>query len=335
MADKYILRVTAGPSYDPATHMEVQVNAADPLRIHHELMEIELSVRIQGYEGLPRGSPITSPYFSTEPHASNDDRYSICFRFTPKEPAGIEETLSSASSPSRRNSNRTSSNPTAQRDDEENEEEARRGEEEEEEEEEETSKPRGIPATDLQFGNDFAYPIRDRLPTGFSYALGIVKWWIDPGLEGDPYADRPYMYGAALSSLNVVHVGQGEHDEAKGGLFVQEGGNAEGMEWRSKICAPETPYERMRWALHEQNKRAWVWEWGRTYAADFFNSYLDFTHFVLRLPAYNMQLIDFVDNGYVPHPGRITSSKGPKPKPKPKKLDEDACGAEYGVCKCL
>lgn len=44
------------------------------------------------------------------------------------------------------------------------------------------------------------------MPPGSNYALKIVKWWIDPGLEGDAYADQPYLYGPALSSWNHVRI---------------------------------------------------------------------------------------------------------------------------------
>lgn len=64
-----------------------------------------------------------------------------------------------------------------------------------------------IPGEDLVFGNDFDRPLRDRLPPGANQALRIVKWWIDPGLDGDMYADRPYLYGPALSSWNTLHIG--------------------------------------------------------------------------------------------------------------------------------
>jgi len=45
-----------------------------------------------------------------------------------------------------------------------------------------------IPGTDLLFGNDFEKPIRDRLPTGFGTAYRLLRWAIDPGLDGDVYA---------------------------------------------------------------------------------------------------------------------------------------------------
>lgn len=163
----------------------------------------------------------------------------------------------------------------------------------EEEEEEET--PPGVPATDLQFGNDFDHPIRDRLPPGFGTAMNIVKWWIDPGLEGDPYADNPYLYGPALSSFNAVHVGQGEYDEAKGGLWFDEGGDEEGLAWRRGLGAPDEAKARMKWALRRDSKEKWVWEYGRTYGVDFFNPYIDFSEFALRLPGFNLPIMKYWD----------------------------------------
>lgn len=170
MADKYILRVTAGPSYDLADHTEVPVNSPTPVKISTEHMDVELNVRIQNYRGLPRNSPATSPYFDQEPHSTNKDQYSIAFQFTPKAPA-----------PAKAPQHPKDASP-------------------------DDLEPEGISGSDLQFGNDFDHPIRDRLPPGFSYAMKIVKWWIDPGLDGDPYADSPYLFGPALSSFNHIHV---------------------------------------------------------------------------------------------------------------------------------
>ncbi len=90
------------------------------------------------------------------------------------------------------------------------------------EEDADDDEPVGISAADLQFGNDFDHPIRDRLPPGFGTAMNIVRWWIDPGLEGDAYADMPYLYGPALSSFNAVHVGSVAHDPERGGIWVEE-----------------------------------------------------------------------------------------------------------------
>lgn len=274
MADQYILRVTAGPTYDLAAHTEVPVNTADPVKITTDLMDIHLNIRIQNYKGLPRNSPETSPYFAQEPHAANKDQYSIAFRFTPKPPSAKEKEKATATSTS---AAVAAAVAVA--------------------EEEDEVRPDGISGADLQFGNDFDHPIRDRLPPGFSYALRIVKWWIDPGLDGDPYADNPYLFGPALSSFNAIHVGPATYDEAKGGLWVQEGATSEDDKmWRDEdVGAPKDAKARMKWALQEESKKDWVWEYGRTYAVDFFNAYLDFSEFTLRLPGYSVPIMKYWD----------------------------------------
>lgn len=70
-----------------------------------------------------------------------------------------------------------------------------------------------ISGEELVFGNDFDRPIRDRLPPGFGQAFKIVKWLVDPGLEGDVYADKPWLFGRALASWNVLRVGEKIVDE--------------------------------------------------------------------------------------------------------------------------
>jgi hypothetical protein len=154
---------------------------------------------------------------------------------------------------------------------------------------------KGISGTDLQFGNDFDHPIRDRLPPGFGTAMNIVKWWIDPGLEGDVYADKPYLYGPALSSFNAVRVGSVEHDDAKGGLVIEEGGDANGAKAREAIGCPADKKARMKWALKPDSKEKWNWEFGKTYGLDFYNAYLDFNEFALRLPGFTLPIMKYWD----------------------------------------
>ncbi|CEJ88450.1 hypothetical protein VHEMI04726 [[Torrubiella] hemipterigena] len=247
MSEKYVLRISAGSSYDESDHVVVPINSVDPISIKGDKGDIELNVRIQGYNGLPINSPDTSPYFSTEPHAYNQDQYSISLRFTPHKSA------------------------SAGADD------------------------AGINGNDLQFGNDFDRPIRDRLPPGFNTALSIVKWWIDPGLDGDAYADKPYLYGPALSSFNVMHVGQGELDKEKGGLWFEEGGDEEGQKARDEVGMPVTGKARMKWALTDANKEKWTFEYGKTYGFDFFNPYIDFAKLALKLPGFQLSLASYWD----------------------------------------
>ncbi|KAH6615793.1 hypothetical protein B0J18DRAFT_372913 [Chaetomium sp. MPI-SDFR-AT-0129] len=290
MADKYLLRVTAGPTYDISTHVEVPVNSPGPsssssssapsapssgpsgsetgsVRITSNLIEADLCVRINKYRGLPRGAPSSSVYFETEPHKSNGDQYSIAVRFRLLDPGGASS--------------------------------VQEGSAEDRAEGSEGEKKPGIPASDLQWGNDFDHPLRSRLPPGFNTALNIVKWWIDPGLDGNPYADHPYLYGPALSSFNTIHVGPGKDDPARGGLWFEEGGDEEGLEWRRRIGGgggvPGEGRARMKWALKEGSKEGWTWEFGRVYGVDFFNPYVDFGELALRLPGFNLPVIKYWD----------------------------------------
>lgn len=150
----------------------------------------------------------------------------------------------------------------------------------------------GISGADLQFGNDFDRPIRERLPPGFSTAMGIVKWWIDPGLDGDAYADRPYLYGPALSSFNAIHVGSAPFDEQKGGIWVEEGGEDD---VRQESEMPADSKSRMKWALRDDVKEDWLWRYGKTYSLDFYNPYLDFSNLALRLPGFHLPIMKYWD----------------------------------------
>lgn len=143
-----------------------------------------------------------------------------------------------------------------------------------------------IPGSALVFGNDFDSPIRDRLPPGFSTALRIVKWAVDPGIDGDVYGDKPFLYGNALSSVNVLRVGgkvdQGGKGGGKGGMeedaggSIEEGGEEGGEKLREDLGVPAEADQRKKWFLAHGRTEGWVWEKGRVYWCDFFNPYLDF-----------------------------------------------------------
>ncbi|KAJ8069998.1 hypothetical protein OCU04_000402 [Sclerotinia nivalis] len=156
-----------------------------------------------------------------------------------------------------------------------------------------------INADDLVFGNDFDHPIRDRLPPGFNTAFRIVKWMVDPGLDGDVYADEPYLYGPAASSFNVLYVGEGGEGDGEGvedaGLMFEEGGDEEGEEHRRECGIPDGEAARKKYFLTEANRRDWDWEEGRTYGCDFFNAYLDFNNFALKLPGFTMPIMKYWD----------------------------------------
>ena len=134
----------------------------------------------------------------------------------------------------------------------------------------------------LVFGNDFDYPIKDRLPPGSGTALNIVRWAIDPGLDGDVYSDKPHLYGPLLSSINLLRVG----DKVEGDKYeipvtfhedgISEGGLGEGEKVREEKGVPHDANQRKKWFLTEDKRKQWEWEAGRVYQGDFFNPYIDF-----------------------------------------------------------
>ncbi|KAK7188604.1 F-box domain containing protein [Paraphaeosphaeria sporulosa] len=239
--EQYILKVTAGATYDTSKHEDVHVNTEKHVNISSEHIDARIHVRIKDYRGLPEGSPSTSPYFSTPQHPY--DRYSISFAFTPK---------------------------------------------------------RSITGKDLVFGNDFEHPIRDRLPPLFDKAFGIVKWWIDPGLDGDVYGDNPYLYGALLSSINVLRIGNnpphapdaGEETEGKVVVY-EEGAEGDGVEVRSKHSIPAATAQRQKHFLNETKRTDFTFEEGREYKCDFFNPYVDFNEFALKI-GYGLPAISII-----------------------------------------
>ncbi|KAF2771117.1 DUF1769-domain-containing protein, partial [Teratosphaeria nubilosa] len=239
MADKYVLKVTAGPTYEDQS--PIPINTEEPTRITSPKLTATLTVRIQNYRGLDKtgktlSTAKTSPYFSQKPHEK--DLYSLRFSFTPKE---------------------------------------------------------DINGHDLVFGNDFDHPIRDKLPPGFQQAFNIVKWFIDPGLYGDVHADEPYLYGPLLSSINVLRVGPKDDREqerveevrANAETYVlEEGGDGDGVAARQEARVPGDAAARKKWFLTEAHQKAFTFEKGREYSNDFFNPYLDFNDFALRLPGF-------------------------------------------------
>lgn len=168
-----------------------------------------------------------------------------------------------------------------------------------------------IPGSDLVFGNDFDRPIRDRLPPGFNQALKIVKWWIDPGLDGDVYAEKPYLFGPALSSWNILRIGDKVVDQDSlqdksawkvpdatsfHETVVEEGGQGSGEEVRKESGIPADAAARKKYFLTPSNRDAFVFEAGRLYQSDFGNPYLDFNDFSLKLPGFSLNVIKYVDS---------------------------------------
>ena len=157
-----------------------------------------------------------------------------------------------------------------------------------------------VTGDELLFGNDFDRPIRDKLPPGFSTAFRIVKWFIDPGLEGDVDADEPYLYGPLLSSINTLETGglRGVNEEAKAqgapvkdpkdkdiessvtndedARVLEEAGSYDNAVLREKKQMPSDSKKRMKYYLNAEKRKDFQFEKGREYRCDFYNPYLDF-----------------------------------------------------------
>jgi len=154
-----------------------------------------------------------------------------------------------------------------------------------------------ISGHDLVFGNDFDHPIKDKLPPGFNQAFNLVKWFIDPGLYGDVYSDEPYLYGPLLSSMNTLRVGpkddkaqeKVEEERTNQELVVyEEGADGDGKDVREAAKMPDTGAARKKHFLTESHLKDFTFEKGRVYSNDFYNPYLDFNDFALRLPGYGL-----------------------------------------------
>ncbi|KFY33577.1 hypothetical protein V494_07496 [Pseudogymnoascus sp. VKM F-4513 (FW-928)] len=163
-----------------------------------------------------------------------------------------------------------------------------------------------IPGDDLVFGNDFDHPIRDRLPPAFGSAFKIVKWAVDPGLEADVYADKPWLFGKFLSSIDKLWLGSkngesagpkkgGENFDDKIGILVEEGGAADGLAYRKEKGIPDTAAARKKHFLVEGNRKGFEFEAGRPVFVDFGNPYLDFNKFALKLPGFHLPIMSYWD----------------------------------------
>ncbi len=145
-----------------------------------------------------------------------------------------------------------------------------------------------------------------------------MKWVVDPGLDGDVYADKPYLYGPAASSVNTLFIGSKDGKDEEVGLVFEEGGDEEGLEVRHEMGVPDTDAARKKHFLTEERRKEWEWEQGRTYGCDFFNPYLDFNgmhpvllrrrnlsreklgltlvlDFALRLPGFTLPIMKYWD----------------------------------------
>jgi hypothetical protein len=159
-----------------------------------------------------------------------------------------------------------------------------------------------LPSLDVIWGNDFDHPVRDRLPPGFNTAFKIVKEFIDPGLECDAYADEPWLYGPALSCWFGLRIGEKlsadeelpEAEESQD--VIREGADGSGAEIRAKHGLPENNEKRRKFFLSAAKREPFIFEKDRLYSVDFYNPYLDFGNFALKLPGFSIKVIKYIND---------------------------------------
>jgi hypothetical protein len=115
------------------------------------------------------------------------------------------------------------------------------------------------------------------------------------------YGDKPYLYGALLSSINVLRIGDkggaktGEEMKTEDGepVVYEEGAFGSGETVRKDLHLPATSAARQKHFLAEQHRKDFMFEAGREYQCDFFNPYLDFNEFALKI-GYGMPAMSII-----------------------------------------
>lgn len=172
-----------------------------------------------------------------------------------------------------------------------------------------------LSGNDIVWGNDFDEPIRDNLPYGLGIGLQIMKYTVDPSIEGDIYCDKPYLYGPILTSFNKIQVGITEskntttngidndsifneidwpgiieNDDIQGeqkGIIPDEK-NIE----KDDIRIPQDSIARSKFFLNEINRKSFQFElYPAQYSLDFYTPYLELgKEFAINLPGFKLNV---------------------------------------------
>ena len=107
----------------------------------------------------------------------------------------------------------------------------------------------------------------------------MVKWTLDPSLDGDAYADKPYLFSPALATFNYFRIGEkmGKSDELPTlhNEVIEEGADGEeATEMRRMFPDADS---RKKFFQNEANRKEFEFEAGRLYLVDFGNPYLAFS----------------------------------------------------------
>lgn len=141
-----------------------------------------------------------------------------------------------------------------------------------------------------------------------------IAKWVDPGMQGDLYAEQPWIYGSVLTSMNVIRVkGPGTPAPSEVGTAEEvvvsetevdtetlEDDDTVMVEDTSAMAStalqiPQTAAGRKKFFLDDAKKQEVSFRKGYTYGFDFFGPWLDFNSFQVKLPGFTVNLLRYWD----------------------------------------
>ncbi|WAR53017.1 hypothetical protein PtB15_2B445 [Puccinia triticina] len=144
-------------------------------------------------------------------------------------------------------------------------------------------------ADDCVFGNTFDKPIRDRLPFGTGAALKAISY-IDPSLENDLYADKPWAWSPLLATMNYIRTERLEADDSP--LPPWEVATRPVEDCSSLLEGNPTniskPHLRRKFFSSAVNRKALTLGPRDFINAEFANGFIDFSTLALNVPVVNV-----------------------------------------------
>ncbi|KAI8603549.1 hypothetical protein EDD21DRAFT_302112 [Dissophora ornata] len=156
------------------------------------------------------------------------------------------------------------------------------------------------PGHQVVFGNQFERPLR--LPPLSSIALRFIQF-IDPGLKADLYCDRPWAFSPLIATMNTVNK-KGEEEERiqkkEKELQEQDDDREELVKTKSGNALAATTDSlnsgaRRSYFAKEANLAKHRYRPDQVYGFDFFNPYVDFANFTLRVPGFSVDITKYWD----------------------------------------
>nr|XP_031859460.1 uncharacterized protein CI109_005106 [Kwoniella shandongensis]KAA5526532.1 hypothetical protein CI109_005106 [Kwoniella shandongensis] len=144
---------------------------------------------------------------------------------------------------------------------------------------------RDVGGDDVLFGNVFENPIRDHLPWGTSIATKFM-YFIDPVMECDIYADKPWALSPALATMSHLSLGSASSSDSKEVYvsekslgFLRESANGKDEEGeKNEISA------RRKWLGRKENREKVKLGKDVEVGMEFCNGLLDFNTLSATLP---------------------------------------------------